>query len=192
QAGRMYEYFHKFLKKGFEDLVKKVKKTPTQKTIFKNGAMVEVLIQSEKSVRGQHVHKLRCDEIEMFNASVYEAAQYTTISTKGYKGAIEVISTKNTNYGLMAKVLKKSKEQGKRIFKWNVWDVVKRCRNECAECILNTACEGKARKGRGYLRIDDVINQLKRTSKAKFNLEILCSEASQSSGWGYSFGERLY
>jgi len=71
------------------------------------------------------------------------------MSTMGYKGGIEFNSTKNTNYGRMAKVLNKANEQDKRIFKWNVWDVVKRCTNDCAECILTTACEGKARKGNG-------------------------------------------
>ena len=56
QAGRLYDYFENFVHSRFEDLVADVKTCPSRKTVFKNGAMVEVLVQSETSVRGQHVH----------------------------------------------------------------------------------------------------------------------------------------
>ena len=48
---------------------------------FGNGSAVEVLTQSATSVRGQHVQKLRCDEVELFDDDVFAAAKFTTQST---------------------------------------------------------------------------------------------------------------
>ncbi len=79
----MYEYFGNFLRMGYEHLVEDVSKWPSQKTTFINGSCVEVLKQSETSVRGPHVHKIRCDEVELFKERVYEAAQYTTMGKDG-------------------------------------------------------------------------------------------------------------
>ena len=191
QAGRMYDYFEKFIHSGFEDLVEDVKTTPSKKTIFKNKAMVEVLVQSETSVRGQHVHKLRCDETELFKPRVYEAAQYTTMSSNGYTAALEVISTMHRPYGLMRKLINKAKETGQPIFKWNLWDVIEPCRRFCKSCPLESACGKKARRGTGFFRVDDAITQLGRTKAASFNLEMLCGEGSKKK-WGWNFRERLY
>ncbi len=191
QAGRMYEYFEKFVHLGFEDLVKEIKNWPTRKTVFKNGAMVEVLVPSESSVRGQHVHKLRCDEVELFRPRIFEAAQYTTMSSNGCVAALELISTKHLVNGLMAKFIAQAKSKGHPIFKWNIWDVVEKCERECLRCILEDCCKGRAKEGRGYYKIDDVVTQLGRTRASSFNMEMLCDEGSKKK-YGWRFRERLY
>ncbi len=191
QAGRMYEYFQKYLAMGFSDLIWKIEKRPTSKTIFKNGATVEVLVQSLMSVRGQHVHKLRCDEIELFQPKIFEAAKYTTMSTLGYVGSMEIISTQHKRYGLMKKILDKTKSNKGKIFKWNVWEVIEKCKRNCAECPLRSACREKAKDGRGYLKVSDIVNQLQRTKKPRFNLEVLCGEGKVTD-WGHHFKSRLY
>ncbi len=44
---------------------------------MKNGAKAAVLAQSQRAVRGLHVQKLRCDEVEMFDPQVWvENAQF--------------------------------------------------------------------------------------------------------------------
>ncbi|MHC4170778.1 MAG: hypothetical protein ACYSWQ_27895, partial [Planctomycetota bacterium] len=76
QACRMYEYLVGFLQNGFERfLAGPVLKT---KCRFTNGSSVEILTQSAKSVRGQHIQKLRCDELELFDGDVFAAAKFTT------------------------------------------------------------------------------------------------------------------
>jgi len=193
QAGRMYEYFGNFLRLGFEDLVEDISKWPSDKTVFKNGAVVEVLKQSETSVRSHHVHKLRCDEVELFKPKVYEAAQYTTMSTKGYVAALEAISTMHRRNGLMQKLVKDAEKVGKPVFKWNLWDVIEPCRGRiCSKCELQDYCEGKARKGIGYYKIDDAITQLGRTKPASFQLEMLCGECGGKKGGPWNFGWRFY
>ena len=40
QAGRLYDYFGQFLRKGYEERVEDISKWPSDKTVFKNGAGV--------------------------------------------------------------------------------------------------------------------------------------------------------
>src|SRR5258706_4874232 len=47
---------------------------------FKNWSGAAILTQSQRAVRGLHVQKLRCDEVEMFEPEVWEAAQLITKS----------------------------------------------------------------------------------------------------------------
>ena len=101
QASRMYDYLVDFLYRGFEDfLVKPPLKT---KCVFKNGSSTEVLTQSARSVRGQHIQKLRCDEVELFDEEVYNAAKFTTQSKNGIIAGMEMISTMHQPYGTYAK-----------------------------------------------------------------------------------------
>jgi hypothetical protein len=91
QAGRMYEYLTGFLRNGFEEfLAGPVRKS---KCRFVNNSAVEVLTQSQASVRGQHIQKLRCDEVELFDENVFAAAKFVTQSTTNLVAAMEMIST---------------------------------------------------------------------------------------------------
>jgi len=47
-----------------------------------NGSTLELLAQSQTSVRGTRVQKLRCDEAELFDPDVWEAAQLVTRSKR--------------------------------------------------------------------------------------------------------------
>ncbi|MBN2313499.1 MAG: hypothetical protein JXM79_06185, partial [Sedimentisphaerales bacterium] len=69
QAGRMYEYLRRFLQNGFESFLDGP--VLKGKCRFTNGSSVEVLTQSATSVRGQHIQKLRCDELELFDEEVF-------------------------------------------------------------------------------------------------------------------------
>lgn len=190
QAYRMFEYFQKFLHKNFEEMIEDERQHPVRKTILKNGASVEVFVQTEISVRGQHVHKLRCDEVELFKPKVYEASQYTTMSNKGYVAAREVISTMHKKRGLMKRIIDESDKLGQPVFKWNVWEVVEKCTRKCEQCKLKEYCKGKAKKGGGYLKVDDIITQLDRAGKRSFDMEMLCGAGKKKGIW--SMGTRRY
>lgn len=73
-----------------------------------NGSRAELLAQSETSVRGCRVQKLRCDEVELFDRDVWSAAQLVTrtIDISGpwgsqVRGAIDALSTMHRPFGLM-------------------------------------------------------------------------------------------
>jgi hypothetical protein len=99
QSGRMYEYLTGFLYNGFEEFL--AGPALKAKCRFVNGSSVEVLTQSATSVRGQHIHKLRCDEVELFDEDVFAAAKFTTQSTENILAAMEIISTIHRPYGWM-------------------------------------------------------------------------------------------
>ncbi len=175
QAGRMYEYLTAFLNNGFEEfLAGPLRKG---KCNFANGSAVEVLTQSMMSVRGQHVHKLRCDEVELFDEDVFAAAKFITQSTDSLLAAMEVISTMHRPYGLMQKQITQATQQNTPIFKWCVWEVIEKCKERnCSQCRLWQDCQGKAKQADGYLKVDDCITQMTRASRAGWESEMLCKK----------------
>jgi hypothetical protein len=177
QSNRMYDYLLEFLGKGFAGFVKG--KARKEKCGFANNSSVEVLTQSATSVRGCHIQKLRCDEVELFDEQVFSAAQFVTQSTDSITAAMEVISTMHRPYGLMHKVIASAEQRDVAIFKWCIWEVIEKCvdRN-CSQCPLWSDCGGKAKNADGYLKIDDCITQMQRSSRAGWEAEMLCTRPS--------------
>jgi hypothetical protein len=173
QSGRMYEYLTRFLHGGFEQFL--AGRALKSKCHFANGSNVEVLTQSPMSVRGQHTHKLRCDEVELFDEQVFAAAKFTTQSSENLAAAMELISTMHRPYGLMQKIVSSAGQSRTPVFKWCLWEVIEKCvdRN-CSQCPLDGDCQGKAKRANGYLKIDDAITQMRRASRAGWEAEMLC------------------
>jgi len=177
QSGRMYEYLTGFLNKGFDKFL--AGPALKAKCRFANGSAVEVLTQSATSVRGQHIQKLRCDELELFDEDVFAAAKFTTQSKDKITAAMELISTMHRPYGLMQKVVTSAPKFGTPIFKWCMWEVIEKCTDRnCSQCPLWSDCQGKAKAANGYLRIDDCITQMRRASRAGWEAEMLCKKPS--------------
>lgn len=177
QSGRMYDYLMRFLYNGFEaSLAGPARKG---KCRFRNGSAVEILTQSATSVRGQHVQKLRCDEVELFDDDVFAAAKFTTQSTDETTAAMELISTMHRPYGLMQKEVAAATSRGVPVFKWCLWETIEQCvgRN-CSQCPLAGDCQGRAQSACGYLKIDDCITQMRRSSRAGWESEMLCIKPS--------------
>ena len=177
QASRMYEYLTTFLWKGFEGaLAGPIRKGGCR---FATGAAVEVLTQSATSVRGQHVQKLRCDEVELFDDDVFAAAKFTTQSKGNLTAAMELISTMHRPYGIMQREVSAAAGTGVPVFKWCLWETIERCvdRN-CSQCPLWSDCQGRAKGAGGYLKIDDCITQMRRSSRAGWESEMLCIRPS--------------
>jgi len=177
QASRMYEYLTGFLHLGFEELLAGA--VLKAKCRFANGSAVEVLTQSPTSVRGQHIQKLRCDEVELFGENVFAAAKFTTQSTANLLAGMESISTMHRPYGLMQKIIASAPQFGTPIFKWCMFEVIEKCTDRaCSQCPLWSDCRGRAKRANGYLKIDDCITQMRRASRAGFEAEMLCKRPS--------------
>lgn len=178
QAQRMFDYLAEFLHNGFEDFL--AEPILRDRCVFKNGSNVEVLTQSAASVRGSHIQKLRCDEVELFDRQIFKAAKFTTKSTDEICGAMEVLSTMHQPFGIMHELIGKAQNNGTRIFKWCVWEVIENCGSDrsCSRCPLNGDCQGKAKKADGYFKIDDCIAQMRRSSRSAFESEMLCLRPS--------------
>jgi hypothetical protein len=173
QAGRMYQYLMGFLRNGYDwFLAEPIRKTGCR---FENGATVEVLTQSQASVRGQHIQKLRCDEVELFSNEVFDAAKFTTQSKNGIIAGIETISTMHKPYGLMQELVSSAAKRDTPVFKWCLWETIEKCKDRnCSQCPLWSDCAGRAKDAAGYLKIDDCITQMQRSSRAGWEAEMLC------------------
>ena len=173
QSGRMYEYLANFVRIGFdEDVAGHVLK---ERCKFVNDSTVEILTQSARNVRGRHVNKLRCDEVELFDRDVFNAAKFITQTKNGISAGMEIISTMHKPYGLMHELVGQAEDSNVPVFKWCVWEVIEKCvGRSCSQCVLWGDCKGKAKRGNGYFKIDDCITQMKRASRAGFESEMLC------------------
>lgn len=172
-------------------------KTRARKLRLKNGSGVSVLTQSQRAVRGQRVQRLRCDEVELFDRAVWDAAQLVTRSRaqgeasaskrrgaggRAIRASIEVLSTLHEPYGLMSEIVAAAADSGREVIKWCMLDVLERCEGrECAGCVLKEDCNGLARGAAGFMRIDDVIRMKQRVGLETWQAEMLCMRPSTKS-----------
>ncbi len=123
---------------------------------FANSSEIEILAQSERSVRGNRVQKMRCDEVELFDTDVWSSCQLVTESKemrisdcglrieeqadspssnpkseipnpKLARGAVEAFSTFHRVGGLMADIVEQATQRRSPIYRWCVLDVLERC-----------------------------------------------------------------
>ncbi|MCC6238741.1 MAG: hypothetical protein IT448_00345 [Phycisphaerales bacterium] len=168
---------------------------------LENGSLATILAQSQTSVRGQRVQKLRCDEVDLFDPDVLEAAQLVTrsltiapVSTQErpgliaplgkqaehqqvVRGAVELISTFHHQHGPMAQQVELARASGRPIVHWCLMEVLERCPAErsCEGCPLWEECRGVAKHScDGHLKIDDAISLKQRVSVDTWQSELLC------------------
>jgi hypothetical protein len=190
QSMRMHEHLRAiFQRPPFDSLIHG---NITDKRIrLINRSAVQLLAQSQTSVRGTRVQKLRCDEVDLFTPRVWEAAQLTTRSATlegiHVRGTIEALSTMHEPYGIMQSLVQEAREGRRRLFKWGLVDVLQRCddRYHCqahpehqpSPCPLLAECGG-ALKSRdsceGHISIDDALRQKARVPRVIWEAEMLC------------------
>lgn len=177
QSSRMYAHLRRLF--GRPAVSAMLAGEPTQKRLtLINGSCVRLLHQSQRSVRGIHVHRLRCDEVELFDPEVWEAAQFVTHSgTCGrfpVRGGIDAISTMHRSGGLMSKLVRR---QDATVLRWSALDVAQRCDerlHDCAACPLWDDCRGRARHAEGFLPIADLLATWRRTDDDTWAAEMMC------------------
>jgi len=199
QSGRMYAHLRAlFAKEALAPMVDG--RITEQRLRLKNGSKAEILSQSHTSVRGTRVQKLRCDEAELFDESVWEAAQLTTKSLEvetdagpmRVRGSVEALSTMHVPFGLMHRLIAEANSVGgRRVFRWGVADVLEHCGEDrvCRdgtgrECPLWAECRGRAKTvrpgGGGHLSIDDAITMKRRVGSATWSAEMLSERPTRT------------
>ncbi len=202
QAKRMHTHLRALLAtEPLEELI--AGKITERKIKLINGSIVELLAQSQTSVRGTRVQKLRCDEVELFDKDVWEAAQLTirekicpsSSNNNGITipGSIECLSTLHVPFGLMHELVTTAKEnnqQHRKLFQWGVVDILDQCtdQHQCLSdtniqsenCDLLNECKGKAKardaagQTPGHLTINNAIALKSRVSQSTWDAEMLC------------------
>lgn len=177
-----------------------------------DGSVVELLAQSQTSVRGTRVQKLRCDEVELFDPDVWEAAQLVTRSkavqlpdgrTLVVRGTIDCLSTMHLPHGLMHAIVEECRAGRRRLFRWGVADALARCgpehacRSVDADCALFPECQGRAKawsdhEPAGHIEIADALAMKARVSAAAWEAEMLCLRPSRTHAVLPEFDPRLH
>jgi len=117
QSQKMYAYLSRKMRGLFAG---SLAREPTARRMrLVNGSEIEVLTQSGRSVRGQRVHRLKCDEVDEFLPEVWQAAQFVTQSGPGLDGEwiaaqMEVFSTMHRPFGPMAELVERLTQCGMR------------------------------------------------------------------------------
>ena len=182
QSARLGEYIREFVANRPDIVQGKIRRDTVR---LVSGSEIKMLAQSQRAVRGQHVQKIRCDEVDLFDHEVWQAVQFSTRSEEKTRGSIEVLSTLHRAGGLMDDLVKQAKANrdnpdagvaGYRLVNWCLWEVIERCpkKRKCSECLLWEDCQGVAKKARGFFKIDDAITIKARSSKAAWEAEMLC------------------
>lgn len=194
QSLRMWEHLIPMLESTAQDLLAEPPRS--RKVRMESGASAAVLTQSERCVRGQRVQKLRCDEVEMFDPAIWQAAQLTTRSLPpapdltdagfplGIPARIEALSTLHEPFGLMQQLIDQAPQRGTRVIRWCLIDVLQRCdpARSCPHCPLLEDCQGRAKtQCEGYIAIDDAIAMKSRVSRDTWAAEMLCQRPSRQS-----------
>ncbi len=191
QGGRMHEHLRTFFSR--EPFARLVEGKMTERRLrLVNGSRVELLAASQASVRGTRVQKLRCDEVDLFDPKIWEAAQLVTRSAQCgdifVPGSIECLSTMHQPFGLMSRLVKEAQSGLRRTFNWGVVDVLDRCADEYAcvsdsgDCALLPECAGsaKSRCQPGHIAVSDAIAMKKRVALPVWNAEMLSMEPRRS------------
>jgi hypothetical protein len=200
QSSRMHHHLRRLLHdEAFCDLLDG--RITERHVHLRNGSRVHTLSQSQTAVRGLRAHRLRCDEVDLFDPDVWEAAQLITRS--GRCGGIEVhagveaLSTMHRPFGLMSRLVGEIEAGNTRLFRWSAIDVLEHCppSRACDNCLLlHEGCGGAAKRidCRGFLRIDDAIDQRLRVSSAAWQAEMLCQRPDASDRVYPEFDEALH
>ena len=83
QSDRLGEYIREFVNRRPELLDGSIRRDRVK---IRGGSEIRMLAQSQRAVRGQHVQKIRCDEVDLFDSEVWEAVQVATRSTDHTRG----------------------------------------------------------------------------------------------------------
>jgi Terminase RNaseH-like domain len=180
QSLRLWEHLLPDLTHCARDLLGKRIGSARRVTLL-NGSSCAVLAQSEQSVRGIRVQKLRCDEVELFKPDIWEAAQLVTKTKTGFCGAVDALSTFHEPSGLMQRLLEAAPANGTPVVRWCLIDVLETCppERECASCPLLEDCNGAVKRGAGgFVTIDDAIRMKRRVSLDVWQSEMLCRRPS--------------
>jgi hypothetical protein len=155
QSDRLADYVREFVQRRPELVAAPMRK---DRVGVVGGSEIRMLAQSQRAVRGQHVQKIRCDEVDLFDADVWQAVQFATRSREETRGSIEVLSTLHRQGGLMHDLVEEARNTdaaqsfGYHLVSWCLWEVIERChpRRRCDDCLLEEDCQGIARRAAGF------------------------------------------
>lgn len=149
--------------------------------VGKTGNRIVAKTASARSIRGMHLGRgkrgalLIIDEEAETDEDVIRAARYTIRTAK--PAIVLRMSTYHKLTGSFADLVENYRELGYTLFKWDSFDIAKRCPYRCEECPVpefkDTYCKGKAQNSDGWIDVPEIIGEWKDSSKESFEVEVM-------------------
>lgn len=178
------------------------------KATFANGATIEMLTASPKSVRGPHVPQLYLDEVDEIEDEIRQHAMGMAMARGRLKSSVVMTSTWHKVAGPMAALVREAEEEGTfPVGTFCMFDVLERCPEErsgrhlekCPECPLLRWCHAgidehpsrlpKAKRSCGHYDIDAFIQKTVATSLRVFESDYLCLQPRAPGQWFKDYDE---
>lgn len=196
QAKNAFSYMMAFMEhKWFKDFCKNYQNKTGRKFIvreikeelsFANGAKQQIIISSDKGLRGPRSHKFVADEVDEWEMDKLETGLSISRSDpknikhrKKIKQQNILISTRQKMNGPMDTMIRDAKKKDFAVYEWNIWDVLEKCERKCqgdpvyGDCPIYKLCEGRAHDCEGFYPVQDFIDKARLLSKRKFEAEWL-------------------
>ena len=94
------------------------KGTLKKKTDFTHSGYLRALMASSRSVRGPHPERLRLDEIDEMDLSIFDSAMGQTMSLREFEAQTVASSTWHNANGTMTEILKRADDKGWPVYEW--------------------------------------------------------------------------
>lgn len=130
-------------------------------TKLENGGYIRALMASSRSVRGPHPERLRIDEADEMELTIYDAAMGQTMATRGIDAQTVASSTWHNADGTMTELLRRAEDKDWPVYRW--------CYRE------NLETNG------GWLPVAEVGRKRKETSTLMFDIEYDLQEPNPES-----------
>lgn len=92
---------------------------PTKREMrLSNGARIRALMASARSVRGPHPQRLRLDEVDEMELSIFDAAMGQTMKSRGVDPQTVCSSTHHNPDGTMTEILRRARTNNWPVFEW--------------------------------------------------------------------------
>ena len=118
QSVRIHEYMFQFWHRN-PSMQKLLENDPSQwRTQLRNGAKIQALTASTRSVRGLHPQRLRIDEADEMELKILDAALGQPMGRKDVKSQIVISSTHQYPDGTMTEILNRARSNDWAVYRW--------------------------------------------------------------------------
>lgn len=219
QAKKCYKYTKAYLSHPL--FSKLVLKSIMELTEIANGSTYEQLVGTLAGVNSPHPQKLRADEVELMSRDVLEEMSMVPVSKDGIKASMVLISTRKFPYGNMQEYYESAKERNFEILVWCYKETAQGCPdsrsgkikriyeipdiatfgrkkmqvqayNNCLECVLLPTCRGDLKRARGWVDIDDLIDEYLRLDTHTWLSQKECRRPSTEGLYYPEFDDNLH
>ena len=194
QAKKAYSYLMPIFNSSMvkPELEKSIQEITKKKN---SGSEIHVLASTEKQTRSPHIGGRKRGGLliidEECEADERVVSSALSIVNTAHPSAIVRSSTFHKAFGSYQKVWDKADEMGYERFKWDIFDVAEKCKDECsaikdektgktAPCNVLNYCSGRAHAGEGWVSIREIRQYKREMTNEDFEIEFMGSRPSSA------------